>query len=344
MVENIDISPKKIPSLQIYQDSSKTYYFQLRDEFEQLIDITEATVTFEVFLEKAGINEAVVITSTGQVTNGEKGMFYVSLTDLNSNVDNLIYKYRIKFSYNTNDTLIIGDGLFDVVGDEESNISRIKKKYGFVYTYEVMADAWSYAKSSILNKGFYKTVIITNQKSDEFLLDNYMGDASLDGVVDENDITIREYQENSPYTINDLTNNIDSLVVDHPNGFSILTMDNTYPTDSTYTLEITYYRALDTYSQIKSSVVLLEELFFIQYLFMTLEPYKLQQGMTTKTINGVDITFDQNAIHEYQKKLQNQINALVLNIRGLGFDSDDTSVLLEKRYKRGLDSYRRWVR
>ena len=99
-------------------------------------------------------------------------------------------------------------------------------------------------------------------------------------------------------------------------------------------MKITYSRILDKYSVLKPTIYLIQEKFFIQYIFNAMEPYKLQQGMTTKTINGIDITYDQSAIREFQKKLNAEIDMLILNIRGFGFDDEATSVQMYKRYKR----------
>jgi len=333
-MEKLIINVNKIPELKIYQKSSRTYEFQATDEFNRVLDLTGTTISFKAFLDIGGQTTTTVLTSVGVITDTVKGLFKISLNDNDTNIDNLLYSYRIEILYNTGNTLIFGNGKLEVIGDDTSNISRIKQKYGFTYPYDILSAAWEYAKTNTLNKGFFEENITINSPTDLILIDNYVADRNFDNIVDKTDIKIIEYQSNPPYDVIDVSTNISSFVADHPTGKSIIHLSTKTPSDPSFTTKLTYSRMIDAFDNLKPSILALQERFFIQYLFSTLEPYKLQQGMTSKSLNGVDITFDQSAIRDYQHKLTDEISAFILNIQGFGFNNNMTSVQMDKRYKR----------
>lgn len=308
------INYKLIPTLQQIRVSSKVFDFEVKNVDGTAFDLTGTTGVLEVFLDKEGINAANVISKAITLTEANKGTCTVTLDDTDTTIDTHVYKYRLKFTAGANN-YIFGDGIFDIIGDDNSRVSEIKSTYGLAYEYYIMEKALIYARREIKDKGFIETVKEFSQSNTVFLLDNYMADSNFDELLDSNDIKLTEYQTNTPYGVNDLSANISSVVTDHPNGKIIVTLDTALPSATDFTLRFEYFRIAESYTKMKSSIKNLEELFVIQYLFNRLEPYKLQHGMTNKTLNGVTIEFNQAAIRDYLNGIKKQINSEIIRLK-----------------------------
>lgn len=326
MVYNINY--KFQPALQIQKNSSRTFEFEIRDNFNNVVDLTSSTGTLKVYLEKSGTNDNPVISKSITLTEAVKGLCEVSLIDTDTNIDPNVYKYRLEFDYGSNDVRIFGDGIFDLLGDDTSRIMQIKRNKGLAFDYYVLDNALNDARQKVKDYCFQPIEIIQRQSKSEIKIDNYVADSNFDGVVNEDDIEIIEYQNESPYGINDLSGNISTFTANHPIGKSILVMDADYPSDDTYVVKINYHKTTDKYDKIKYSLLKLEELYVMVYLFENLEPYKLQRGVTDKTIGNQTISFNQNAIRDYQKDLQRQITRETINIKPIV----NSSVQINKGY------------
>ena len=217
---------------------------------------------------------------------------------------------------------------------EQTKAQEIKGKYGFVYDDDTCNLAFEYAKLNLLNEGYYQEVKEFHSPSTQFIIPNFVADRDFSDIVDKNDITVEQYQKVAPYGYADISSNITTVTFSHPSGNTIVNMSTTYPTDATYTVKISYCRVISKYTTLIPYINQLLDLYFIEYLFKTLDPYKLQQGMTTKTLNGVDITYDAEAISKYQKKLKSQITELIINLQGFGLDNDLNNIQFSKGYKR----------
>lgn len=305
------------PALQIQNNSNKTFEFEIRDNFNKIIDLTSSTGQIKIFLEKLGENSNPIITKSITLIEPEKGLCQVTLDDSDTGIEANLYKYRLEFNFGVDDTKVFGDGVFDILGDDNSRIMQIKRNRGLSFDYYHLETALEQARNSLKNYVYQEEEFEAKQPDNVYKINNFVADSNFDGVIDKNDITMIEYQKESPYNINDLNANINNFISNHPNGYTIIEMDDSYPSDDSYTVRITYNKIMDDYNKIKNSLLKLEELYVIQYLFEILEPYKLQRGITDKTIGNQTISFNQQAISDYQDKLRRQILSEMINLKPL---------------------------
>jgi len=331
MVYYEKISNRFQPNLYIHERADKVLYFQAENNAGEPIDLTSYTGELKVFLDKEGTDDVPVITKALTLISAIEGKFSVTLTDAETALDYLPYKYRLDLTTGT-DTFIFGDGMFIIKGDDSDRIARIRKKYNFVFSYDIMENAMQWAEKQVLDKG-YMNITKTNLTTDSnniISIPNYIADSNFTESVFFNDVRVYEYLDSSPYTVTEITPT--DINIDHPTGKSYITLATSYPT-SGFNLCVDYYQIVRPFTDALNDIRLLTELYFIRYLFETLSPYKLQQGMTEKTMNGQTIRFDQNAIKEYLKQNQKQITELTLNIKGIGAVDDLSSVQISKEYK-----------
>lgn len=317
-----------IPELSINRTAAQVYEFEIKDSSGKAVDLTGATATFEVYKDIEGSNGSTIINKSITVTESIKGMCYVQILSTDVGIDTGKYIYIINFDYGSDNIDKYGTGVFTVIGDDTTRIAEIKKTYGFNFEYYILQKAFEYARENIVRKAFIEKKVTFRQANTQFLLDNYLADSDFDGQLTVSDISLREYQDKTPYGINELSTQISSIVPDHPNGNIIVNLSGSYPSDSTYTLEFTYFKIAEPYSTIKKSINRLEELYVIQYLFNTLEPYKLQNGLTKKELNGVIIEFNQKAIEEYLNRINNEIIRELIKCKPW----ENESVQISKRY------------
>lgn len=192
-------------------------------------------------------------------------------------------------------------------------IENIKKKYGLNYKYDIVKNAYNYAKDKLKDIILEERFITNTDSNNNIIIPNHVCDSDFDYEVTKDDIEIIEFQKNSPYNINDLSDNINDVLFDHPNGNTIITMDNKYPTTS-YTLQVAYYRVSDKYSKVKKYIDRIRDYYIFIYLFENLEIYKLQEGLSSKSINGVNIDFDKQSINEIISKFYRNIAIEKTNI------------------------------
>ena len=303
----------------------------------QLIDLTGLTGTIRVYLDIPGSNGSDVISKALTIpaqTGTAEGTCSVVFDDDDTDITAAVYNYQLIFVYDTDDNRVLQAGTINLVGDDEDRVSQIKQKYGFSFDNYTLNDALNYARSQLLNIGYQyieKTISGTDT-NDCFLIENYVMDKDFSGVVDVDDLVLFEYMNESPYTINDLTANISSVTFNHPKGYTIVEMDGTYPSSSSYKMEIQYYKGLQTYSYLFNDIKFLEELLMIYHLFDVLPIYKLQHGIKKREINGIKVEFNDEAIYTLKKDLRTKINYQIGKIRSLG----GKAVYINKDY--GVDN------
>ena len=195
-------------------------------------------------------------------------------------------------------------------------VIKIKDKYALDYDNDTMYNALTYARQQIAINAYSKEKgsPSSNDTNNVFTLCSYVMDTNFDGVVNKSDIVVKQYMKNYPYTVADLSDNIDSIIFDSPTGMTYITMDDTYPSQG-YTMQIEYSRGAINPADADETISYLEELYTVYHLFNILEINKLQRGMLNKSINGVDITFDKTAVDDFKKQLKVWIQNEILKIK-----------------------------
>lgn len=308
------ITYKLQPALQLYASSSRTFEFEVRDNSYKVVDLTDMAGKFKVFQDSSGSDSSALIDVNVTITDAEKGQFTVELDDANTAIDTSVYYYLIEFVKSVDETLIFGKGVFDVLGDDDTKIMQIKRNKGLAFEYYLMKRALDYAHSEMKLNVYVEEKEEYKQKRNEIIVDAYVADINFDGVVDEDDIKLIQYQTKAPYGVNDLSANIDYFIPNHPNGQSILVLDGDYPDDG-FTLQFVYYKSSGELSKFAEVISRLEELYVMLYLISNVEANKLQRGIVDKTILGENIRFSQDSLHKYREYLQRTINSETLQLR-----------------------------
>ncbi len=279
--------------------------FQILNEdgsYYDLSDVVDASI--KIYLESQGEDEIILEKNlTIDSETEESGLCGVLLDDTELTISAKVYKFILTFNFDTDDTRVLGFGELKLVGDDEERIQQIRKTYGLDYDNYVLSSAYTWAKNETRKNGFERVITVTNECKDNIKICSNVVDTNRDGVVDGSDFVVKQYMTNSPYTVEDITDNIDTIMLDHPDGFGLVTFDGVYPEEGFNKLMIEYYVACKPYEEIKPDVELLEEYYTLYRLFDILEPYKLQHGMSSKELNGVTLSFDQAGIEKVKQTL-----------------------------------------
>lgn len=126
-----------------------------------------------------------------------------------------------------------------------------------------------------------------------------IADTNANGEIDGGDIDVWEEDENlSEY---DLNSHVTS--VENKRRRSVVELDADYPS-ANRKLYIDYKTARQPIEEMVDELKELQKLLSIDYLFTNVPFSKLQRGISSWTINGVNVSFDQNAL--IQAKEQNK--------------------------------------
>ena len=291
-----------------------TFDFIIVDSAGSPVDL--GAETGQIIIKREQLGEyTTILTKALTVTDASNGVCEVTLTATELDINPIQYDYNLTFT-----TLgILQQGTFTLTGEAYNRVDEIKTKYGLTFDSGILTRAFVYAKQQMKNNAYIshtENPVVDNNNI--FKIDNYLVDANSDGFINKFDIEVKQYMRDYPYTEQDLTNNVVSIMYNHPIGKTIITMDDEYPTTS-YTFEVGYYNCSKSYANSKENIEYTEELYMIFHLFDVLEPYKLQKGIPNKTINGVSIEFDRDGIAQYKLQLFHQINNEIIKFRKINF-------------------------
>jgi len=301
----------------VQKDTARKIQFVLTDDESNRYDLVDAdSVTFIVTKVNPQAIDEIKIEKLMSIVDRNLGLVEVSLLDTDTALAVDTYEYSISIKFGTDDNRIATQGLFVIDADDvTSRIEQIKKKFGLNFEMYILEDNYRIARNSVKNNVLEKVKYDVKSKLSEIPCDTTVIDLNDDNVIDESDFNVYQYLTASPYTVEDLNSHITSISVDSPIK-GIITLDATFPDDG-YILRVEYYNGRRTQSASKELIERVEEKYLLLLLFENLEPYKLQHGMSTKDINGLNVTFDQVAIENMRKSLKNQIVGLKLKLAPL---------------------------
>jgi len=235
------------------------------------------------------------------------GVVKVKLDNDDTDLDPESYLYSVVINFGTDDDRVLEEGLFIVYSDDiDVRLSQIKQKYGLNFSQYVLEEALRIGRDVMRNNAYeFVQNDIKGAPKTEILIDRNVGDSNYDGIVDEADFNVYQYLPTSPYTVENLNSQIDSIDLDNPKQ-SRLILKEAFP-DNGYILRVEYYNSRRPHDESVDILRVLEEKYMLLHLFENLEPYKLQHGMSSKDINGLKVDFDQNAINTYRQSLKTQI-------------------------------------
>ena len=323
----------------IVQGKGKELLFTCLDDDGEIIDLTSTTSVLKVVLDNPEIENTTLICKSATLLCATSGTCKVNLSNDDTNIDSFQYTYNLITNFGADDDRVLFEGDFIVHGDDIDNrIKQIKTKYGLNYDYYIMKEALDYARVETLANGFENVINEKTSKSNIIKICRYIADANFDKSIDENEFKITQFMKNPPYTVEDITSHIISVNLDNPH-ITFIEMDAEYPSEG-YVLRVEYKLGRKPFSEIKPFIDKLEEWYVIKYLFENLEPHKLQHGMTSKNINGIDVTYDAQGISDFQKKILNNITYYIMKcvpmntcpFNNKGNSSIIGSVLIPKSY------------
>lgn len=321
---------------EVIQGTSKDITWRLKDDYGQPLNISSYdSAKFKVFLEITGDNDSPVIDKTASIDDATEGVVSITINDSESDITPAVYTYYLEL-VKSSDTYVMDKGSVEIIGDDTDTVDKVKRKYGLNYSYNVLRDAVNYAQDRLLQDTLLREEVdyAHTDANNNIEIPNYVCDSNHDGVVDEDDIIVKEYQNNSPYSINDLSSNIVSVTFDHPNGKTIIHMDDKYPTNG-YTMFVEYYRISKKYSDALSVLDRIRDYYIFIYLFENLSVYKLQQGLSSKSINGVNIDFDKQSVDDMLNSFYRKIRFEKVNISPLEKSDDSGNGFYNIRIRKG---------
>ena len=279
-------------------------YFKKQDvdfDFDQ--DLTGQTGTYYLM-----DGTTVIFSKTLTAVDESVGTYTMILSEGQTNEDLKKYTYVVTFD-------VAGDvdlGTSFLIENEEKRIADIKNKYSLVFDNDAMTAAFNNAIKKTIkflySDGKDMKYNTDNGSGSELLeIDNYVADNLNYGFVSEDNLRIYEYTNTAPYVVTELNSNISSVQFDYPNGKTIITMDDEYPSDLN-TLKIDYQKVSDKFSNVYDTVKYVQELYTYLYLLDHTEINKLQLGFTIKEINGVSFTYDKDSIEDLKIKIRQWID------------------------------------
>ena len=190
-------------------------------------------------------------------------------------------------------------------------------------SYTVIERALSVCAERIRSNIFIPVQIKTTQSDTIYLINTPIADYNMDGTVDVDDINCFELDEN--YTETDRTADILSF---KPKWGRIEFTINVPATSGNY-LFIEYYKAVNDNDRIKEQLIDFNMIMAVNYLFKSIEFSKLKDGISSWSLNGVNINFDfaaMNSIMESNdKKIQMyyaQLTPFYTKTTTLGYAND----------------------
>ena len=301
----------------VQKDTARTIQFVLTDDESNRYNLVDANnVTFIVTEINPKEADVVKIEKLMSIIDRNTGLVQVSLLNTDTALDVDTYEYSISINFGADDNRIVDQGLFAIYEDDfTSRIEQIKAKYGLSFNMSMLKEEYRIARNNVKNNILENVKYDIKQKLTIIPINTTIVDSNDDNVVDESDVDVYQYLNTSPYTVEDLNSHVVSVNTDNPRQATI-TLDGEYP-DNGYTLRVEYLNSRRNQTESAELVDRLEEKYMLLRLYEDLEPYKLQHGMTTKDINGLNITYDQAAIQEMKKALKLQIVNLKLKIAPL---------------------------
>lgn len=183
------------------------------------------------------------------------------------------------------------------------------------------------AANTIKRTLFIKKSYMFSQPSDKFKIDVPVADVTFDGVVDKDDIAVFLHD---PYNYVSPDTDLSEKILSFNPKYGYIVLDDVYPTFPKI-LVVESYQARYDVDTMKDYLERLNILIATQQLFNTIPFAKLQEGISSWTLNGVTVAFDLNSMSQIKSGISAEIAAIFKIVQpvhskttSLGFDLDDT--------------------
>lgn len=169
----------------------------------------------------------------------------------------------------------------------------------------IVQEAIESSERIIVKKLFITKLYDYQQSTTQHQLLHPIADQNADSVVDKNDVDA--WEEDASYNEYDLNANL--ISVENRRQRSFATFDVSVPT-SGRKLYIDYKIARQDIEYMLNELTELQKLLTVDYLFTNIPFSKLQRGISTWTINGVNVAFDlsiMTQVKEQNKKRETEL-------------------------------------
>ena len=195
--------------------------------------------------------------------------------------------------------------------------TTFKAETGINISDSIVENALEYAKREVRRLLFKKITYQTSgaetthwifgfKPSSTPYLDYYVADYSGDNTIGEDDL-MEVIELDEDYDETDVSADIDSFTSKY--GKLVFTTD--YPTTDK-TLRISFYAAKFPQDDMAYVVKEAATLFAVNYLFTKVPYEKLQKGISSWSLNGVNVTFDRDAMSETVKSNKQQLKQIYM--------------------------------
>jgi len=304
--------------VKIYRLSSKDITLIIRNDEGITVNLTGYSGTFKVYIDEPQSRNNPIISLVPTITTPLSGLITIPISSTHAQNIGGIYTYKVELTDGT-DT-VINYGVFEIKDNYTEEIKDIIRSLQINFKTDIIVNALDYANKEILKNAFITEKVEIKNGKEEHKIDNFVMSKQFNSLVDKNDIKIYQYMTQTPYTVEDLFDEVSSINFSHPIGKTIINLSSQYP-ESGYVLMIEYYRGSKSWIDLSVYIKRLKELYFMLYLFENLDIYQLQRGITTKSLNGVDISYNKDAIEKLKKDIRNQIFKNILKTRPIQIKS-----------------------
>ncbi len=187
-------------------------------------------------------------------------------------------------------------------------------------------DALARAADVVRHSLFLKRVYEFTSPDDKFRIETPVGDYTGDGLVDEGDINVFEF-DSEDYIDPEIDRN--NKILNFNPKYGYIVMDGLYPTNGRKLIIESYIARFDN-KTMKLHLPKLVQLLATLSIFETIPISKLQEGITSWNLNGVNVTFDLNSISAIKESIKKEIEQkfyylkpIISDKTKLGFDNDD---------------------
>lgn len=201
--------------------------------------------------------------------------------------------------------------------------AKFKQLTGINLEQDIVCTAVEQTAETIVRDLFIPKEIVLQQQVEKFQMETPLADINMDGSLTTDDIEV--FEIDSDFVKYDLSAKIESF----QSEFGFVKFSETLPTVNNRTLYIRYYIGKFRYNKMKRSLIELNRLMAVNYLFRTVPYSKLQSGISSWNLNGVSVAFDLSSMKEIMATnttmidfLYNELTPFYSEKTKLGYDLD----------------------
>lgn len=229
------------------------------------------------------------------------------------------YYYKVEYYNSTTDSGIMSSPIKTQTATGFLTVEEFKRETGMSGDDETIAAALKYGAENIKRNLYTKREAQFGTPDTKFQIDSedygdtwglQFADANLNGEIDKYDFIAWEQEQDGTRTY--VTSDIVDIDVDR----HIIYFGSTHPAANNK-LVIQYYLTFRKTTEMEMKMRRLNMLYAVNYLFRSIAFRKLQDGISSWTINGVSVSFDGSAVRDTIEQNEKEIAALLKELAAL---------------------------